>query len=1065
MNLKTILLTLGLLIGSFLHAQNINTKQTQQLLTEAESYIDAGKLESALQISHKALKTYPSNVRDTLYIRINNKIANIHYLSRRLDSTFYYLNKVYDNISPKVKYTEAFAKIENLLAHSYKASGDLQKSVKHYEQALAIYLKVKGESHRKTMGSRYNLAATLVNLTLYNQSLDQLNEIIKYEEQYPQMVSESYSLLSTVYLKKNEIKKASHYRLLSHNKILKLNPRKSLDVAHSYLNLGVFYKDMGQYKKAQIAYFEAEEIYLALGEYNHQALAGTYFNLSNIFYLQISLDKSLVYLKQALKIFRTNFGEEHFYIGSIYDQMANLCEMKLNYKECIKNINKAMHIYKKSYGNQHPKIAVLYTKLGRVKVVLEEYKEALILFKKALNIYSNFKENDYENKNYLLGKIGRCYHRTGDFEKALFYHKKLIGTAPINFHERYRIHGLLLIAEDYIGLKKPDEALLYFNKFRSIVNYDELNDPFNFKQSKRIILIEEYFDVKSKYYTLKLKETGNEIYMDSIALNCDKYDALKEFTRNKNLLQNDKSLNVSRTKNSYDKSIGQLYDLKKEKYLRKAFSYAEKTKSRLLSESLNRIKVKKYKDVPDELLVTEEEIKSEISKLDKLKYQSILKQTASSDSTLITIEHQLFNLIKKQENLELNFKEKYPEYHNLKHEQHQTTIKEIQKLLQQDQTFIEYFKGRNAVYAFVINKDSYNVQKIGANSNLLDNISAFRNSIYDYESETETYFKTAYELFQLLIEPIQDDLQKKLIIVPDNSLSYIPFDALLTQKVNSFNGFNNLPYLLKKHQISYNYSAALFKQLKEKKNKPTAKNLIAFAPYFSSDTTTYSTITERRNGFTNLKYNIPEAKSIKSITDGELLEGPFASKINFLKKAKDYRIIHLATHAKANDLLGDYSFISFGPENDSIRDINQLYVRELYNLELNAEMAVLSACETGLGELKQGEGIISLARAFTYAGAKSTISSLWSVNDAQTKTLMENFYTNIKNGLPKDKALHKAKIDFLANENFNAPYYWAGFVAAGNMDPIVLESGFNFYWLLIILPILLGKIVLLKRKK
>ena len=102
--------------------------------------------------------------------------------------------------------------------------------------------------------------------------------------------------------------------------------------------------------------------------------------------------------------------------------------------------------------------------------------------------------------------------------------------------------------------------------------------------------------------------------------------------------------------------------------------------------------------------------------------------------------------------------------------------------------------------------------------------------------------------------------------------------------------------------------------------------------------------------------------------------------------------------------------------NDSIEDNNRLYVRELYNMELNADMAVLSACETGLGELKRGEGIIGLARAFTYAGAKSTINSLWSVDDAKTKKIMELFYTNIKDGMAKDEALHKAKLTYLEDD-------------------------------------------------
>ena len=219
---------------------------------------------------------------------------------------------------------------------------------------------------------------------------------------------------------------------------------------------------------------------------------------------------------------------------------------------------------------------------------------------------------------------------------------------------------------------------------------------------------------------------------------------------------------------------------------------------------------------------------------------------------------------------------------------------------------------------------------------------------------------------------------------------------------------------------------------------------------------------ERRNGFENLFFNIPEAESIHNLIPGRLFKGSSATEENFLNNTSDYKIIHLATHAKSNDKLGDYSFIALSKVNDSILDKNRLYVGELYNLNLNADMVVLSACETGLGELQKGEGIISLARAFTYAGAKSTINSLWSVNDASTKTLMEYFYQNIKNGKSKDEALRDAKLTYLENENYDPPYFWASFIAMGNMEPIALSSEFNYWWLLL-LPVVFGIIYFVKR--
>ena len=260
-----------------------------------------------------------------------------------------------------------------------------------------------------------------------------------------------------------------------------------------------------------------------------------------------------------------------------------------------------------------------------------------------------------------------------------------------------------------------------------------------------------------------------------------------------------------------------------------------------------------------------------------------------------------------------------------------------------------------------------------------------------------------------------------------------------------------MPYLIKKHQISYNYSATLYHQLLTQKNEAAKENLLAFAPSFKDNKEKFESITARRNGFENLLYNIPEAEIAHDYISGHLFKGNAATEENFLKNAGDYKIIHLSTHAKSNDELGDYSFIAMSKVNDSIDDANRIYTSELYNLNLKADMVVLSACETGLGELQKGEGIISLARAFTYAGAKSTINSLWSVNDASTKALMEEFYKNIKAGKTKDQALHEAKLSYLENEDMDAPYFWASFIAMGNMEPIILSSSTRYYWLLLLL--------------
>ena len=197
---------------------------------------------------------------------------------------------------------------------------------------------------------------------------------------------------------------------------------------------------------------------------------------------------------------------------------------------------------------------------------------------------------------------------------------------------------------------------------------------------------------------------------------------------------------------------------------------------------------------------------------------------------------------------------------------------------------------------------------------------------------------------------------------------------------------------------------------------------------------------------------------------------PFLNKeatvANFMKYANKYRILHLATHGVANDQTGDYSYLAFYQDSDSLTtDI--IYVKDLYNLQLAAEMVVLSACETAIGEFQRGEGIVSLARGFFYAGSQSIVTTLWKLDDKSSLELMPAFYQNIEKGMTKDVALQQAKLSFLENnQDFRGhPLYWASFVPVGNMEGLDLaEKGGSYWWIgLGSLLLLLGGFLLFKR--
>jgi CHAT domain-containing protein len=308
----------------------------------------------------------------------------------------------------------------------------------------------------------------------------------------------------------------------------------------------------------------------------------------------------------------------------------------------------------------------------------------------------------------------------------------------------------------------------------------------------------------------------------------------------------------------------------------------------------------------------------------------------------------------------------------------------------------------------------------------------------------EAYLEVAPKLYEKLIAPVAEGLPEQLVIVPDGILGYIPFEALLKEEPDARNFYaaERLPYLLREHQVSYCYSATLLKEMKEKKHrKAPTRELLAVAPFATVDTVLSSHLGQsdwlastRSDTLWGLPYTQAELDSIQRVFETDAFYGAEATEALFVERAGDYRILHLSTHGKADPRVGDYSYLAFYPKPDSLEN-ELLYVRDLYNLQLNADLVVLSACETGTGELQRGEGIISLARAFAYAGAKSIATTLWQVNDQSTQELMARFYQHLKSGMTKDAALRQAKLDYLDGHNDTGayPFYWAAFIGVGDM--------------------------------
>jgi CHAT domain-containing protein len=303
------------------------------------------------------------------------------------------------------------------------------------------------------------------------------------------------------------------------------------------------------------------------------------------------------------------------------------------------------------------------------------------------------------------------------------------------------------------------------------------------------------------------------------------------------------------------------------------------------------------------------------------------------------------------------------------------------------------------------------------------------------------------KLSQLLLDGLPLLSGQNLMIYPDDILHTFPFEILSDPQDQQF--------LVLKYPIVY--STSLKKLFYPYQTKSFENNLVAFAPNYQEWSIDYAdTVNNKvmaalvRDGMTNLPATKSEVNNINSLVEGKVFADEGATVERFIQYSGSSRILHLSMHALAEFTQPILSRLVFSSNNDEGQISRYRFAGEIAEQDIPAELVVLSACNTGRGEFRRGDGVLSLARAFEYAGAQSTLYSLWKIPDAATGELMESFYRNLTKGLNKSDALQQAKLSYLAkhkNTKLDHPYYWAGFVLSGNYNKINLSHDSSPYWI------------------
>jgi len=353
-------------------------------------------------------------------------------------------------------------------------------------------------------------------------------------------------------------------------------------------------------------------------------------------------------------------------------------------------------------------------------------------------------------------------------------------------------------------------------------------------------------------------------------------------------------------------------------------------------------------------------------------------------------------------------------------------VSTLQRQLAKDELVLKYVLLDDQIAIYTINNSTLKVELKPWTRNEKDLVRQFVKGVKRQNFDADL----AAQIAQLLLPKLSTDI-KHIIVEPDGELYQMPFEIL---KVNG-------QYLTENYNLSYTSNLGFIHP--ELKSTSETSELAIYVPNYKTPSTALNT----RNTNVMLAGAEGEAKHIAALFPSKIYSGETLTKAEFVKTSKRAKLLHLAMHAEVNHKASGLSKLIFSP---SQTEDDALYLDELYGLSLTADLAVLSACNTGVDYNSTNLSIESFQRAFTFAGVPATVASLWEVPDVATQEIMVNFYQNLKAGQDKSLALKNAKLSYKsnhANTKLEAPYYWAGFVVYGE-DSAIVTASLSPYWYL-----------------
>ncbi|TGO02835.1 hypothetical protein PN36_18210 [Candidatus Thiomargarita nelsonii] len=909
------------------------------------------------------------------------------------------------------------AETYNNQAYQYSQEGQFKKALPLFEKALKIKTEKLGKKHPKTLISLINLAENYRALGLLSKALP--------------LSKESYRLSKEVFGEKHL------------NTLLSLN------------NLGGVYVELGRYSEAlplfETGYALSKEVF---GEKHHNTIRSLN-NLAGIYGYLGRLSDALLLSEKGYRLYKESLGEKHPDTLVSLNNLAAIYRDLGRFSEALPLVKKGYRLYKEVLGEKHPLTILAMNNLAMIHRELGKLYEALPLFKKGYHLYKEVLGEKHPNTLTILNNFALIYHNLGRFSEAL----------PL-FEKGYRLYKEVLGERHTLTFRS-------MNNLAGIYLY--------------LGRLSEALPLFEKSYRLKKEELGEQhpttlVSLHNLAHTYAKQgritQAIKHFEKFVADVENLRSGDFSAENRQalFKKWVPGYFELS-DLYIdqsrpQDAFRLAEMSKARTLLESL----AAKLAAQQSGLTATEQQKLQDFEASDAFLNNRIAK--AWEENRLeekITLETEKNQLVKKLNQFHHELMAKYPKYAQLSQVQIIAT-KEGAKSLPADAVLISYLVNGNEVLAFTLESNgTLTTHDLGEFPNLEKDLDDYRrglapnqdsrrdqNQVHRFGSSKRKQETQALgiKLGKRLLEPLKNIIKDKphWIISPSGSLALIPFETL------RFEG-QKQPVIVQ-HQISYVQSLSILAMLQKRdqayKRIKNRDSLLAMgAPIYENTTTTsnpsttdfniarqlvmrggdYARAFEQLNlKWKNLPGALEELSQLEKLfkdTNPRIYKQAQATEANLQTLNQQgllaqHRYLVFSAHGYLSDDVPALSSIVLGQNNNPAGIDGYVTAGEWTGYNLKSDLMVLSACETGLGEVLGGEGVMGLPYAFYVAGNKNTVLTLWSISDKVTAEFITSFFRKLKAGVGQVKALTATKREFIKRGGeYSKQKYWAAFVLYG----------------------------------